>query len=137
MCSAGEGPVASSSTRALSWVSRFASIAIFAAGVALFVLAGAPRPVEAQRPGKLYHVGFLWESPAVLPDAIESFRRRLRDLGWVEGKNIVFEYRWGEGHYAQLNDLAEQLVRLDVDVIFAPSSVYVEAAKRASSTIPI
>jgi putative ABC transport system substrate-binding protein len=121
----------------MTWVSRFVDIAVAAAALAVFVVAGIPPPAGAQQPGRLYQVGFLWESPLVLPDAIDSFRRRLRDLGWVEGKNIVFEYRWSEGHYDHLNDLAEQLIRLNVDVIVAPSSVYVEAAKRATSTIPI
>jgi putative ABC transport system substrate-binding protein len=73
----------------------------------------------------------------VLPDAIAAFRGGLRELGWIEGKSIVFEYRWGEGRYDHLIELAQELVRLNVDVIVAPSSVYVEAARRATSTIPI
>src|SRR5437867_11676050 len=71
------------------------------------------------------------------PDAIEAFHRGLRDLGWVEGQNIVVEYRWGEGRHDRLHDLAEELVRLKVDVIVAGGSFYTEAAKRATSTIPI
>jgi len=121
----------------MTWVLRYASLTIAAAGVALLLFVEPSLPAWAQQPERLYHVGFLWEGPLVLPNAIESFRRRLSDLGWVEGKNIVLEYRWGEGRYDHLNDLAEQLVRLNVDVIVAPSSVYVEAAKRATSTIPI
>jgi putative ABC transport system substrate-binding protein len=112
-------------------------ITLTAAATALLMLVAAPLPAGAQQPGKVYRVGFLWESPAVLPDGIESFRRGLRDLGWVEGQNIVLEYRWGEGRYDRLHELAEELVRLKVDVIVAPSSVYVDAAKRATSTIPI
>jgi putative ABC transport system substrate-binding protein len=50
---------------------------------------------------------------------VEAFRRGLRDLGYVEGKNIVIEYRWAEGRYERLPDLAAALVRLEVDVIFA------------------
>ncbi len=108
----------------------------FIASIVGTVLA-APLVAVAQKAGKVYRIGFLWESPAVYPDAIEGFRRGLRDLGWVEGKNVAIEYRWGEGRYDRLHELAEELARLKVDVIVAPSSVYAGAAKRATSTIPI
>lgn len=97
----------------------------------------APFTSFAQQQGKVYRVGFLWESPAVFPDAIEAFRQGLRDLGYVEGRNIAIEYRWAEGKPERMRELAEELVRLKVDVIMAPSSVYTGAAKRATSTIPI
>ena len=100
-------------------------------------LLAAPLAVEAQHTGKVYRVGFLWDSPAVWPHALEGFRQGLRDLGWVEGKNIVVEYRWAEGHFDRLPSLAEELVRLKVDVIVAPTSIYAGAAKRATSTIPV
>ena len=100
-------------------------------------LLAAPLAAEAQPTGKVYRVGFLWDSPAVWPHALEGFRQGLRDLGWVEGKNIVVEYRWAEGHFDRLPSLAEELVRLKVDVIVAPTSIYAGAAKRATSTIPI
>jgi len=61
--------------------------------LALLLLA-APLGAEAQQTGKVYRVGFLWDRPAVWPHALEGFRQGLRDLGWVEGKNIVVEYRW-------------------------------------------
>jgi putative ABC transport system substrate-binding protein len=99
-------------------------------------LAG-PRAVGAQQAGKVYRVGFLWDSPAVWPHALEGFRQGLRDLGWVEDQNIVIEYRWAEGRFDRLPSLVEELVRLKVDVIVAPTSIYTEAAKRATSTIPI
>jgi len=102
--------------------------------LALGILAA---PLAAQQAGKVYRVGFLWESPAVFPDAIEAFRQGLRDLGYVEGRNIAIEYRWAEGKPERMRELAEELVRLKVDVIMAPSSVYTGAAKRATSTIPI
>src|SRR6185295_12086923 len=104
--------------------------------LALLLLA-APLGAEAQQSGKVYRVGFLWDRPAVWPHALEGFRQGLRDLGWVEGKNIVVEYRWAEGRYDRLASLAEELVRLKVDVIVAPTSIYTGAAKRATSTIPI
>jgi len=91
----------------------------------------------AQERRQLWRIGILWDSPAVLPDAIEAFRQGLRDLGYVEGRNIVIEYRWAEGKPERMRELAEELVRLRVDVIVAPSSVYTEAAKRATATIPI
>ena len=97
----------------------------------------APLAAEAQQAGKVYRVGFLWESPTVFPDAIEAFRQGLRDLGYVEGRNIAIEYRWAEGKPERMREFAEELVRLKVDVIMAPSSVYTGAAKRATSTIPI
>jgi putative ABC transport system substrate-binding protein len=58
-------------------------------------------------------------------------------LGWVEGRNVKIEYRWAEGQFDRLPSLAEELVKLKVDVIVAPTSIYTEAAKRATSTIPI
>jgi putative ABC transport system substrate-binding protein len=97
----------------------------------------APLAARAQQAGRVHRVGFLWDTPAMFPDAIEAFRRGLRDLGWVEGQNIVIEHRWSEGRFDRLRDLAEELVRLKVDVIVAPSSIYTGAAKRATSTIPI
>jgi len=100
-------------------------------------LLAPPLAAEAQQGGKVYRIGFLWDSPAVFPDAIEAFRQGLRDLGYVEGRNITIEYRWAEGKPERMRELAEELVRLKVDVIMAPSSIYTGAAKRATSTIPI
>jgi len=100
-------------------------------------LLAAPLLAVAQQAGKLYRVGFLWDSPAMFPDAIEAFRKELRDLGWVEGRNIVIEYRWSEGRFDRLRGLAEELVRLKIDVIVAPTSIYTGAARQATSTIPI
>ncbi len=114
---------------------RFRSIELIVTLI-LGILA-APLAAGAQPAGKVYRVGFLWESPAVFPDAIEAFRQGLRDLGYVEGRNIAIEYRWAEGKPERMRELAEELVRLKVDIIMAPSSVYVAAAKRATSTIPI
>src|SRR6185295_19498196 len=103
----------------------------------LLALLATPLAVEAQQTVKVYRVGFLWDTPAVWPHALEGFRQGLRDLGWVEGQNLVIEYRWAEGRFDQLASLAEDLVRLKVDVIVAPTSIYTGAAKRATSTIPI
>ena len=67
---------------------------------------------------------------------VEVLRAGLRDLGWIEGKNIVIEFRWAD-EVEQLPVLAAELVRLPVDVIFANSSTQVEAARQATQTIPI
>jgi putative ABC transport system substrate-binding protein len=108
-------------------------------GALVVVLACLTAPVgaDAQQAGKVHRIGFLWDSPAVFPDAVEAFRQGLRDLGYVEGRNIAIEYRWAEGKPERMRELAEELVRLKVDVIMAPSSIYTGAAKRVTSTIPI
>jgi ABC-type uncharacterized transport system substrate-binding protein len=67
---------------------------------------------------------------------VEALRAGLRDLGWVEGKNILIEFRWAE-RVDQLPELVTELVRTNVDLIFAPSSTFVEPARKATQTIPI
>jgi putative ABC transport system substrate-binding protein len=108
----------------------------FIASMAGAVLA-APLAAGAQPAGRLYRIGFLWDNPAVFPDAMEAFRAGLRDLGYVEGRNIAIEYRSAEGKPERMREFAEELVRLKVDVIMAPSSIYTGAAKQATATIPI
>jgi putative ABC transport system substrate-binding protein len=93
-----------------------------------------PLGAHAQQAGR---VGFLWDGPTVFPDALEAFRQGLRDLGYVEGRTIAIEYRWADGKPERMRELAAELVRLKVDVIMAPSSIYTDAAKRATATIPI
>jgi putative ABC transport system substrate-binding protein len=105
--------------------------------VLMLTLLATPLAAEAQQSGKVYRIGFLWDTPAVWPHALQAFRQGLHDLGWVEGQNIVIEYRWAEGRFERLPGLVEELVRLKVDVIVAPTSIYTGAAKRATSTIPI
>jgi putative tryptophan/tyrosine transport system substrate-binding protein len=102
------------------------------------VLLAAPLAVEAQGPGKSPRVGFL--GPRTRADAapyLEPFLLGLRELGWVEGKNIFIEYRWAEGRSERLPDLAAELVGLKVDVILAGPTSAAVAAKNATSTIPI
>jgi putative ABC transport system substrate-binding protein len=110
---------------------RFIGLAI---GLTLFA---GTLAVEAQPGGKVYRIGFLWDSPGVFPDALEAFRQGLRELGYVEGRNVAIDYRWTEGKPDRMRELAEELVRSKVDIIMAPSSIYTGAAKRATSTIPI
>src|SRR5262245_35360396 len=95
-------------------------------------------PVSAQQAGKVFRIGFLDNSTAsgsaVLVDA---FRQELSKLGWIEGKNIAFEYRFAEQKNERLPELAAELVRLKVDVIVGTSTAPVLAAKKATTTIPI
>jgi putative tryptophan/tyrosine transport system substrate-binding protein len=92
---------------------------------------------EAQQPKKVPRIGFMiGTSPSIIPDRIEGFRRGLRELGYVEGKNIVIEYRVAEGKVERLPNLLAELVRLKVDVIVTGGIVN-HAAKQATTTIPI
>src|SRR5881397_4058765 len=93
---------------------------------------------EAQQPNKVLRIGFLNAlSPSTIAARLEAFRQGLRELGYVEGKNIVVEYRWAEGKIERLPDLATELVRLKVDVIVSGGNSATQAAKKATNTIPI
>jgi putative ABC transport system substrate-binding protein len=97
----------------------------------------APVAVEAQQDGKVYRIGFLRFGPAAASaDRVEALRTGLRELGYVEGKNIVIEFRWADT-VDQLSQLAAELVRMKVDVIFAPSSTEVGPVRQVTKTIPI
>ena len=101
-------------------------------------LVGCVGMTEAQQPKKIPRIGFLGAtSPSVESARIEAFRQGLRELGHVEGKNIVIEYRWAEGKIDRLPDLAAELVRLKVDIIVTGGSTSTGAAKEATTTIPI
>jgi putative ABC transport system substrate-binding protein len=92
---------------------------------------------RAQQSAKSWRIGYLGFGPASSwTSQVDSLRRGLRDLGYIEGKNIVIEFRWAE-RADQSFDLATQLVRMNVDVIFAPASTQVEPARRATNTVPI
>jgi putative ABC transport system substrate-binding protein len=94
--------------------------------------------VQAQQSAKVPVIGYLGAaSLAAIPKRIEAFRNGLRDLGYVEGKNIVIEYRWAEGKLDRLPALAAELVRLNVNVIVTGGPTNTRAAKLATSTIPI
>src|SRR5262245_55500607 len=97
----------------------------------------APRTADAQPPSPA-RIGYLSsQPPSATQDAIEAFRTRLRDLGYVEGQNLAIEYRYAEGRYDRLPQLVAELVRLKVDVIFVHSTPASVAAKHGTSTIPI
>ena len=92
----------------------------------------------AQQAAKVPRIGFLSAlSPDGVPAWLETFRQGLRDLGYVEGKNIVIEWRFAEGKLNRLPSLANELVSLKVDVIVSGGPAVTRAAKEATSTIPI
>jgi len=90
---------------------------------------------EAQQPKKVPRIGFL--SPTSDNSRVEAFRQGLRELGYVDGQNITIEYRWADGRFDQLPDLAAELVRLKVDLVVAVVTQASLAAKKATGTIPI
>jgi putative ABC transport system substrate-binding protein len=93
---------------------------------------------EAQQPTKIPRIGFLVANfPTTNPARIEAFRQGLRELGYVEGKNIVIEWRYAEGKLDRLPALAAELVRLKVDVIVTAGPAATRPAKEATGTIPI
>jgi putative ABC transport system substrate-binding protein len=96
----------------------------------------AAMPVAAEPPPtKIYRLGYL--SPSRIPANEEGFTAGLRDLGYVEGRNLAIEYRFADGQYDRLDALAAELVRLRPDVIVTVGTPATWAAKRATSTIPI
>jgi putative ABC transport system substrate-binding protein len=100
-------------------------------------------PVDAQQPKSVPRIGYLSrdlhpsDSRAPLPRNLEAFRQGLRELGYIEGKNIIIEYRYAEGRFERLPALVEELVRLKVDIIVADSTTLVRGAKKVTTTIPI
>jgi putative ABC transport system substrate-binding protein len=108
----------------------------FISGITVALLA-APLAGEGQQAGKVPRIGYLALNPAANPHLHEAFRQGLRDLGYVEGRNVVIEYRSAEGKRERLPALAAELVALKVDVIVAPGNLAAVAAKRATRTLPI
>lgn len=92
----------------------------------------------AQQQGKVRRIGFLGAiSASGYASQVEGFRSGLRDFGYVEGKNLVVEYRWAEGQYERLPELAAELIRSRVEVIVTHGTPGTRAAKQATTTIPI
>jgi putative tryptophan/tyrosine transport system substrate-binding protein len=101
-------------------------------GAAAWPLVGSAQ----QPPGKMRHLGVL--QPGAAPDPlVEAMQGRLRELGYVEGRDISFEFRWAEGKLGRLTQLATELADLKVDVINAFSTPAAIAAQKATTTIPI
>src|SRR6266540_3180056 len=107
----------------------------------VFALLVAPLSANAQPPGKVYRIGILAGSSQDLREqhGNDALQQGLRELGYVEGKNVIMEYRYTEGNVALLPELAAELVRINVDIIVASAAGYVGvlAAKKATTTIPI
>jgi putative ABC transport system substrate-binding protein len=101
-------------------------------------LIGAPLGAEAQAPGKVWRIGYLDQGSAARNGLyLDGLRQGLRELGWVEGRNIVIEARFAEGQTDRLPALAAELVRLNMDVIATSTTPAALAAKRATTLIPI
>jgi putative ABC transport system substrate-binding protein len=99
--------------------------------------AALPRAARAQQAGKLPTIGFLGATPSVESQRVAAFVHRLRELGWIDGRNLAIEYRWAEGRSEQYAENAAEFVRLKVDVIVTVATPPTVAAKQATSVIPI
>jgi putative ABC transport system substrate-binding protein len=97
-----------------------------------------PLALHAQPLARVARIGFLGSASASgSAKSVEALRTGLRDLGYVEGKNMVIEFRWAEGRYDRLSALVAELIRLKVDLIVTHGTPGTRAAKKATSTIPI
>src|SRR5215470_5911244 len=98
----------------------------------------APLAVEAQQVGRVYRIGYMSVVSRQSAEPLKViFLRALRDLGWIEGRNLLVEWRWADGKVERLSGFATELAKLNVDLIVAPQSDSALAAKRATRTIPI
>jgi len=104
--------------------------------IAAAALLAAPLAAEAQQ-AKVARIGVLAGNRAAGPHTLEAFLQGLRDLGYVEGRNVVIEYRDAEGKPERIPALAAELLALKVDIVFAPSTPAALATKQATRTVPI
>jgi putative ABC transport system substrate-binding protein len=101
-------------------------------------LIAAPLAARAQQAGKVHRIGFLGNStPAHEANLVGPFREGLRELGYVEGRNILIEYRWAEGKYERFPALIRELIALKVDVIVTAGTPASLAVKKATTSIPL
>jgi ABC-type uncharacterized transport system substrate-binding protein len=96
-----------------------------------------PLAARAQQSGKLPTIGFLGASPSIESQRVAVFVQRLRELAWIDGRNLAIEYRWAEGRNERYAENAAELVRLKVDVIVTVATPPTLAAKQATTDIPI
>ena len=95
-----------------------------------------PISVRAQQATKMYRIG--WLQPGPLPNSwIKGFRQGLQDFNYAEGKNLIIDYRWGDGSFDHLAAMAQELVSLNPDVIVSVNTVALQTLQRATTTIPI
>jgi putative tryptophan/tyrosine transport system substrate-binding protein len=98
----------------------------------------APRAAKAQQAGRVYRIGYMSVvSRQSAEPLMVIFLRALRDFGWIEGRNLLVEWRWADGKVERLSGFATDLAKLNVDLIVAPQSDSALAAKRVTRTIPI
>ena len=98
---------------------------------------GAPMRPMAQPSGTVYRIGFLGGGlPSTSKSLVEGFREGMRDLGYVEGRNYILDFRWGEGRNDRLAELAAELVRANVNVIVTAGEPAIRATKQATSRFP-
>ena len=103
----------------------------------IVVSSTVPLTARAQQPGKLPTIGFLGASPSIESDRVAAFVQRLRELAWIDGRNLAIEYRWAEGRNERYAEAAAELVRLKVDIIVTVATPATLAAKQATTVIPI
>src|SRR5262249_20352682 len=97
-----------------------------------------PRSIHAQAPPKTRHVGLLMSTtPTGAGHMVTAFGQALKELGYVEGRDVVLEYRWAEGHAHRFAELADDLVRRKMDVLVGSSQAPAIALAKATKTIPI
>src|SRR5205809_140031 len=111
----------------------------FATSMTVVVALLLPCDVGAQSTGRLYRVGYLGAgATSVMPAALDAFRDELKRRGYVEGRNLLIEYRWAGGADERLRGLADEMVRAKVDVIVVEGHTpAIQAAKEATNQIPI
>jgi len=100
-------------------------------------LLAAPLQTEGQEPGKVYRIAILAPGRPGPQETIDGLRQGLRDLGYIEGQNIIIEYRFAERRYDRFPQLAAELVSLNPDVIITSTTPGVRAVKKATKSIPI
>ena len=100
-------------------------------------VAAWPLAARAQQSGKLPTIGFLGANPSIESQRVAAFVQRLRELTWIDGRNLAIEYRWAEGRNERYAEYAAELVRLKVDVIVTVATPPTVAAKQATAVIPI
>jgi len=106
--------------------------------IALLSLVAAPIIARAQAPNRIPLIAYFgFGEPSAVRYLLETLKLRMRELGYIEGKTIRFEERWGMGKFERIPEIANEIVALKPDVIFASSGPTAFAAKQATATIPI